>query len=893
MSHQNHSRFLITFLLLLILFLTACDNSTPTPQPTTYTTDCNTSSLIENINQANSDPGPGIINLDPNCSYILTAADNSIVTNNQTHQNGLPVITSEITINGNNAVITIQGSFFGHFFVNPAGDLGLYDLTLENGTRMMGGAVIVLEGDFFAANTKFLNNKVYPTDNNVGRGGAIYNQSGKVNIINNSLFQGNHAGETTAGGNNLGGAIFSKNGHLLVSTSTFDSNFAAGSGGAIYTRKNSQDESGGLIIINESEFFDNTALHNGGAVVVINEVNGVFISHSSFSQNQADSSGGAIFANGSELHGVSIYYYRNSADYGGAIYTKRPGEGIPSVLDCETAVFLENTASEIGGAIFSENSDFSLHDSVINYSSAGSCGAIRNGGHPDLDVVAGDLETVPHISSSSEISEGFFFDNQATHTYGGAICHMMGDLSIQETRIVENRAITYGGGLLLLDESELSGVSIEGNEAERGGGATVGYPEPDTYIHTFSIPSYLTFHTSISNSRFVGNQASSGGGSLWAHHGGIVSITKSTFNHNKTDSSGGGIYQFAGNLYITNSTFSTNMALKGGGLYNQGGLISHPILGIRHCTFAYNIANESSGGGNNTRWGGGGLNAGGDIRIQNSLFTQNINNDCQLVNGPSYSISGTVDSDGRCRPFLTEPNPMIGQLSYNGGGMKTHALLPGSPLIDILSDCDGLTDDQRGVSRPQGGSCDPGSYEFDPANPPPTPPAPPAPPPPAPGPAPPPTSEPESSSSQRCDLFDDLEYSLVLMNIPRETTNLTLYFKMLGGVPGLELEIPDDPNPWIYRALLGQTESVECSFQGYESRLYCTFVLPETALGSARDLLLYLNECDDPILSQPRVSIPEPRPPQCSADLGEEACLAAGGTWKRPLTGGDYYCDCP
>ena len=229
---------------------------------------------------------------------------------------------------------------------------------------------------------------------------------------------------------------------------------------------------------------------------------------------------------------------------------------------------------------------------------------------------------------------------------------------------------------------------------------------------------------------------------------------------------------------------------------------------------------------------------------------------------------------------------MIGPLYANGGPTATHALLQGSPLIDILPGCAGLTDDQRGEPRPQGSNCDPGAYEFDPFSPPP----PPAPPPPAPGPG--------SSSSTRCDLFDEQELSLVLHSIPLGTTNLTLYTEMLSGVPGLELEIPGDQAPWIYTALLGDTESGECSVQEYASgRLYCDFVLPVTTLGSARNFSLYLNECEDPIFFQPRVSILEPQADEpslmtCEKELDEASCVAAGGIYHPPVATA-AWCECP
>ena len=59
-------------------------------------------------------------------------------------------------------------------------------------------------------------------------------------------------------------------------------------------------------------------------------------------------------------------------------------------------------------------------------------------------------------------------------------------------------------------------------------------------------------------------------------------------------------------------------------------------------------------------------------------------------------------------------------LANNGGPTQTHALLPGSPAIDVgSSDCPPPATDQRGVSRPQdadgfaGADCDIGAFELE------------------------------------------------------------------------------------------------------------------------------------------------------------------------------------
>jgi hypothetical protein len=62
-------------------------------------------------------------------------------------------------------------------------------------------------------------------------------------------------------------------------------------------------------------------------------------------------------------------------------------------------------------------------------------------------------------------------------------------------------------------------------------------------------------------------------------------------------------------------------------------------------------------------------------------------------------------------------DPLLGPLQDNGGATFTHALLPDSPAIDAADFTDPfgnpVTEDQRGVARPQGPANDIGAYEAE------------------------------------------------------------------------------------------------------------------------------------------------------------------------------------
>ena len=870
MPAKKNYKYLLFLMLGFVLALTAC-NPTPTPQPTIYNPGCDVPNLINNLNSINQNQEPAVINLDPGCIYTLTQVDNTINAGPITIHNGLPLITKTITINGNNATIDIQGPAMGHFYIQPSGDLELYDLTLSNGSRPVGGAVINLQGDFFASRTTFLNNVAYPDGDLVGRGGAVYNDSGRVRIIDNSHFQENHAGELLTTSLNLGGAIFNVNGALVVTDSSFHQNFAAGQGGAIYSMKDASDEAGEFITINEAEFLENYAFDNGGALMLVDESSTVFIVRSEFRDNRADNSGGAMFAVRSNVEGTKNEFWRNSAIYGGAVYTKRPGEGDDSKYLSEQSNFIQNTASEIGGAIFSESTDITMDKGLFMLNTANSCGAFSNGGDPSIDIIAGDLFTVPRIMSSTQLTETHFYDNEALQSHGGAVCHVMGELSFQDSYLQQNRAVSMGGALLLLDTNQLSNMNINYNTTdERGGGIAIGHPWVSTGFMAITEIIRPHINTIITGSSFIGNETTSWGGAIYSNPlPGSVSISSSTFSGNEARH-GGGIYSRYGHMYITNSTFSGNSAFDGGGFINYPLRLSSPDIEITHSTFAYNVATQEEEMFENTNWGGGAVNLADKASIENSLFVDNLPMDCQLENGMNYSGTENYSTDGTCGGTV-EPNPMIGPLLDNGGGTGTHALLPGSPLIDVLSGCAGLTDDQRGIPRPKGSACDPGAYEFDPSDPP----------------IPPPM--PETSD---CDPFAGMEVSLLTLGLPEDTMQLPVVLRVDGEIPGLNPEAMNGSPLYEYNAQLGDYQAYKCGLQGYPDRLYCMFQMLPGSPGLALNFQLTLEGCDDPVYVQPLVSIPEPVV-SCRADMNKVNCEAAGGTYSESRDTSASTCICP
>ena len=132
--------------------------------------------LIAAINAANGNGVPDTIDLAPGGTYTLSIIDNDDFGD----ANGLPTITSEITINGNGATIerdAAPGTLeFRIFDVMSTGTLVLNDVTIANGVAGMGGGISSSSGTLTLANCTV-------SGNTAGMdGGGIRSSSGTLTL---------------------------------------------------------------------------------------------------------------------------------------------------------------------------------------------------------------------------------------------------------------------------------------------------------------------------------------------------------------------------------------------------------------------------------------------------------------------------------------------------------------------------------------------------------------------------------------------------------------------------------------------------------------------------------------------------------------------------------------
>jgi len=171
-----------------------------------------TPGLVAAIDQANSTAGADTIDLAGGCTYVLTGEQNP--------GNGLPVIISEVTIQGHGA--TVQRSSASEFRileVAPGGDLSLDGVTVAGGAVSLSGPTafgggILNSGTLDVANSTIRGNSVSGTGSSAGGGGIANNGTATVK---NTLLQANTASATgTQIFAAVGGALINRTGATMT-----------------------------------------------------------------------------------------------------------------------------------------------------------------------------------------------------------------------------------------------------------------------------------------------------------------------------------------------------------------------------------------------------------------------------------------------------------------------------------------------------------------------------------------------------------------------------------------------------------------------------------------------------------------------------------------------------
>jgi hypothetical protein len=331
---------------------------------------------------------------------------------------------------------------------------------------------------------------------------------------------------------------------------------------------------------------------------------------------------------------------------------------------------------------------------------------VRNPVHTEAGIVIDKSVTVRGLGGGATIIQGHESLGQAPER----VFHVTKDATV----VLENMTIRHGkpsvevdGGGGILNEGTLtvSYCIVSNNRANDGGG--IRNTGDLTVLQTI-------VRNNVADVRApIGYECDSGGGIKSSQ--GTLRIINSTISGNQAGSKdqgrGGGVFvSCACQAEIVNSTISGNKAAgEGGGIAVMGTLL------LTHATVARNIS----------RTAGAGIYVRGQLNYESSIIAQNFGKDHCAIGGPGdYRGKGSIGlnsnnlvEDGSCAASLSG-DALLAPLADNGGPTMTHALLAGSPAIDVLaaSTCP-LNSDQRGAPRPVALTstdtpCDLGAFEL-------------------------------------------------------------------------------------------------------------------------------------------------------------------------------------
>ena len=447
-------------------------------------------------------------------------------------------------------------------------------------------------------------------------------------------------------------------------------------------------------------------------------ISGITISGGN-SSNNYDYSGGAIqkFLGNADLTIADVVLTGNySANDGGAIDLYMTA----GTVVIRNSVISNNVAVESGGGLYFDSNDnapleISITDVTITGNTAGDAG----GG---VYAIGGDFYPMNVSMTRVRISE-----NESLYSGGGLYVGIaLGQLTISDSIISNNFSEDDGGAALLNATNTLiENTTIEGNQADGGGGAIRSVDVDATG------DDYLL---RIGNCTISGNLAAYGG-ALYATGAYFpVEFVNSTISGNFAAYDGGGIYMGKGaGVALTQSTVTDNATA---GLYDsiggiQSGQNRSDLAAVSRENSPAKVPSSEREAAKRARRAGTSEatpSAAGDLTLIGSIVAGNdavdigTYRDATPVLNASHSVLGIVQpavtlvDGGGTQVGVTDP--MLGLLANNGGVTLTHALLEGSPAINAGPDpvpvFAGNEFDQRGVgfARIAFGIADAGAFEV-------------------------------------------------------------------------------------------------------------------------------------------------------------------------------------
>lgn len=314
--------------------------------------------------------------------------------------------------------------------------------------------------------------------------------------------------------------------------------------------------------------------------------------------------------------------------------------------------------------------------------------------------------------ASLTVADGYY--HIAGNAYGGCIESDNGNIQLNHTvvrgcTVLSDTGFANGGGIATFSGNvELLTSTVSENRAVAYANVALG---GGIYANSTLTAKYSSIG---GNAEYSGPGSFGSGGGAFARN---TTIAASTLYNNIAEY-GGGLLA-AGNATILNSTISGNTAssAKGGSaLYS----VAADSVNILNSTIAFNHQDDSSAFGVFFY----GSQPTSVLTLQSSIIA---NNTAGAANTPTdlYVAAGNgvlsgadnlvIASNVASGVITVTTDPMLGPLQLNGGWTRTHALLPGSPALNVGNNNAMQPNDQRGDGYPRmtGPTVDIGAVQFE------------------------------------------------------------------------------------------------------------------------------------------------------------------------------------
>jgi len=351
--------------------------------------------------------GADVINLSRKSTHSLLGAGS---------EDGLPIINSIVTINGNLSTVDALG--LRAFHISNTGNLSINKLAIKNGSARKGAGILnsgqltlndstvsgnnsTTDCDYYCfgsygggifnsgtatlTNSRIMGNKAYAgysINGDSGRGGGIFNE-GTMSLTRSKVLKNETIGSSYRGDGPLGGGIMNY-GTMTITNSSISGNTASNGGGGILNRSqmtltnstvsgNTSNSGGGIYnghflgIFDNNLTIDNSTVANNKAAggAGIHNAKNLTMANTTVSGNKASNSGGGIVNKGN----LTV----NHSTLSGNHSLKSKGGGIFNLSKITLSNTLIANSGNGGDCVNSSGGKTSLKG--INLAEDGSCGA--------------------------------------------------------------------------------------------------------------------------------------------------------------------------------------------------------------------------------------------------------------------------------------------------------------------------------------------------------------------------------------------------------------------------------------------------------------------------------------------------------------------------------------